>query len=169
MTGSMDDTRLNNLLTEALREIPAPERGLPDAAFDFALKIVPMVNVDLLVKAGDGRTLLAWREDEYGTGWHIPGGIIRLGEMAQDRIHAVADHELAAEVSAEAQPCFVLEQRGKRGHFVSLLYRCKLISSVRDPRLFGDAARPRHGQIAWIEGVPDALYPDHAPYKDWLR
>src|SRR4051812_2311240 len=102
LTWSMEEARLTNLLGEALREIPAPERGLPDAAFSFALKIVPMVNVDLLVKAKDGRTLLAWREDEYGTGWHIPGGIIRLGEMTQDRIHAVADHELAAQVSAEA-------------------------------------------------------------------
>ena len=165
----MDERHLGGLLAKALREIPDPERGLPDPAFAFALKIVPMVNVDLLVKDEGERTLLAWREDEYGTGWHIPGGIIRLGETAQDRIRAVGELELGAKVTAEAQPCFILEQRGERGHFVSLLYRCRMTSPFHRPELFGDPARPTPGQIAWIRGVPDALYPDHTAYADWLR
>lgn len=165
----MNEEHLAKLVTETLREIPDPERGLPDAVFELALKIVPIVNVDLLVRDAEHGTLLAWREDAYGSGWHIPGGIIRLGETARDRVHAVAHHELGAEVVAEPQPCFVLELRGRRGHFISLLYRCEIASSFDEPGLFGDAARPRPGQIAWIPGVPESLYPDHAGYADWLR
>jgi hypothetical protein len=40
-----------------------------------------MINVGLLLKDPTCGTLLTWREDDFRTGWHIPGGIIRLYEL----------------------------------------------------------------------------------------
>lgn len=41
-----------------------PSLGLPEEVFRFASSIVPMINVDLLIKNKQGQTLLTWREDE---------------------------------------------------------------------------------------------------------
>ena len=55
-----------------------PETGLPEEIFMGVSKMTPITNVDLLIKDSKNRCLLAWRDDEYaGTGWHIPGGVIR--------------------------------------------------------------------------------------------
>lgn len=160
-------TSLSKRLTEILNEIPDPRQGLPIAVFEFLLKLTPMVNVDLLIKNED-RTLLTWRQDRFGKGWHVPGGIIRLGEPAAQRIAAVADQELGATVDAEESPCNVLEYVGRRGHFISLLYRCRLTSDFRDPSMLYTGSKPMHGVIAWIAGVPDRLYPSHENYQRWL-
>lgn len=155
-------------LSAILSELPDPRQGLPDPVFDFVLKVTPMINVDLLVKDPGGRTLMTWRDDAYGTGWHIPGGIIRFFEEAAARVSAVAKHELGAEVDAEDRPCDVVQLFIPRGHFISLLYRCKLRSSLRDMKAAHESAQPRHGAIAWIDGVPEKLYPVQTAYKHWL-
>lgn len=166
----MGDGRLTQLLDEALGQIGDPARGLPDPAFAFALEIVPMINVDLLVRDDRGRTLLAWREDAFGRGWHIPGGIIRRDETFADRIRAVADGELGLDVEHEAQPSFVLDvgRRYGRGHFVSLLFHCTPKSSFRRPGLFGDEKLPLPEQLAWFAGAPVDLYPVHREYPAWI-
>ena len=37
-----------------------PRRGLPDDVFLFVSRIVPLVNVDLLIQDDRSRTLLTW-------------------------------------------------------------------------------------------------------------
>ena len=112
--------------------IADPRLGLPKEIFLFASRIVPLINVDLLIQDGAGRTLLTWRDDEFfGTGWHVPGGVIRYKEMAADRIHACAREELGAEVAFEGVPLLVSEHitdNKNRGHANSLLYRCTLLT-----------------------------------------
>jgi len=77
------------------KEIPDPSKGLAEELFSFFSKIVPMVNVDLLIKDEKGRTLLSWRDDPiHGKGWHIPGGIIRFKETLENRILKVAETEI---------------------------------------------------------------------------
>ena len=62
-----------------------PNGGLPEELFLFVSRLVPMVNVDLFISDDQGRVLLTWRDDEiFGAGWHIPGGMIRYKETAQD-------------------------------------------------------------------------------------
>jgi colanic acid biosynthesis protein WcaH len=151
-----------------LERIPDPSSGLPDAVFRFALKIVPMITVDLLVRNEQGEHLLAWREDAYDAGWHIPGGIIRYNESFATRIAAVAENELSATVTWQASPVEVKELFGRRGHFVSLLYLCRLATPVRNDALWFRSGSPRHGQLAWLSNVPADIYRVHATYKDWL-
>src|SRR5262245_30283459 len=114
--------------------IPDPHLGLPPDVFHFATRIVPMINVDLLVQDERGRTLLTWRDDDvFGAGWHVPGGIIRFKETAAQRIAACARDELGAAVTCDPTPMLVSEfitTQRTRGHFISLLYRCTLASDL---------------------------------------
>lgn len=156
-------------LEDVLGNTPDPRQGLPDDVFNFIRKVTPLVNVDLLVRFED-RHLLAWREDEYETGWHIPGGIIRFREAMKTRIDAVASHELGATVHSEEEPCAMNELRHhERGHFISLLFRCELTSELDPARMFAGRGRPRHGSLSWIRGIPNDLYRAQEFYASWLE
>ena len=73
---------------------PEPAAGLPEELFLLVSRLTPLVNVDLLVQDEGLGTLLTWRADEfYGPGWHVPGGIIRYKETAEDCIRATAERE----------------------------------------------------------------------------
>ena len=143
-------------------------QGLPEPVFLLASRLTPMLNVDLLIHDAAGRCLLTWRDDTfYGPGWHVPGGIIRFKERAADRIAAVAAGELGAQVLADAAPCVVREifhsERDVRGHFVSMLYACRLLSLPDERRRCGPGG-PRHGDWAWHTGAPADLIEQHQVY-----
>lgn len=157
------------MMDAALRATPDPSQGLPDEVFRFVLKVTPMISVDLLVRNDRGEHLLAWREDEHGRGWHIPGGIIRYSEPISARIAAVAKAELAATVRHSEQPDEVRQIFYPRGHFIAMLFLCHLDSPVSDQALWHSDGSPRHGQIKWIRGVPSDVYSVHSTYKDWLN
>ena len=72
-------------------QIVDPRVGLPSEIFYFITRLTPMVNVDLLIKDENGRSLLSWRDDKFsGSGWHIPGGIVRYKEKMKNRLNEVA-------------------------------------------------------------------------------
>ncbi|OQW92079.1 MAG: NUDIX hydrolase [Thiotrichaceae bacterium IS1] len=156
---------MNLSLTEHLAAILAsiedPKQGLPQEIFYFISRLTPMINVDLLIKNDSEQTLLTWRADEFfGPGWHIPGGIIRFKEKAETRIQKVAQTELGATVKSEPSPIAINElfapHRDVRGHFISLLYRCSLVSPP-NPDLQCLEDKPQHGQWKWHNRCPDNL------------
>jgi ADP-ribose pyrophosphatase YjhB (NUDIX family) len=156
-------------LENVLANMSDPRSGLSDEVFHFIRRVTPLINVDLLIRR-DGRTLLAWREDEYDKGWHIPGGIVRFREEFHARIEAVALAEIGATVESEAFPCNLSQLRHHpRGHFISLLYRCSLTGEIEPSRIFSGQGKPANGSLSWIEGVPPDLYPAQLFYKDWLE
>ena len=143
--------------------------GLPDEVFQFLLKISPVPNVDLLVRNEDGENLLAWRVGPWGEGWHVPGGIVRHNELLKDRIREVARLELLAEVAPDDVPCSIAQfVKGPRGHFVSLLYRCRITALLPHHRTLRSREVPRHGDLQWIKGMPDRILPVHEVYRPWL-
>src|SRR5579863_6875143 len=115
-----------------------PHLGLPEEIFLFVSRIAPLVNVDLLIQDEAGRTLLTWRDDEFfGTGWHVPGGIIRYKETIADRIQACAKEELGAQVSFDPAPILISEtirDQQNRAHSISLLHRCRLLAPLEGGR-----------------------------------
>jgi colanic acid biosynthesis protein WcaH len=143
-----------------------PRRGLPTEVFHFVSRITPLINVDLLIRDDRARTLLTWRDDEfYGPGWHVPGGIIRYKEAAADRIRACAREELGADISSDPAPLLVLESvrdARTRGHHISLLFRCHLLSPPDQARAASD--RPSSGQWRWHERCPPDLLEAQVPY-----
>jgi ADP-ribose pyrophosphatase YjhB (NUDIX family) len=160
------------LLTALEAWAPEPSAGLPESLFLLVSRLTPLVNVDLLVQVERRGTLLTWREDEfYGAGWHVPGGIIRYKETAEDCIRATAQRELGASVEFDPQPVAVIQaiepRRRERGHFISLLYRCRLTAPPAEALRFTGAA-PQRGQWAWHAHCPPDLIPAQAPYRRFL-
>jgi ADP-ribose pyrophosphatase YjhB (NUDIX family) len=169
MTAMADHTQAMATLDAWVGE---PAGGVPEEFFLFLSRFTPILNVDLLVQDERGRTLLTWREDEtYGAGWHVPGGIIRYKETAEERIRATARRELGADVAFDAEPIaieqFIAPGHRDRAHFVSLLYRCRLLGPP-DAGLEYLAGEPRRDQWAWHEGAPPDLLPVHARYRRFL-
>ena len=152
--------------------IKNPSEGLPEDIFLFITRITPIINVDLLIKNGDHQTLLTWRDDGfYPPGWHIPGGIIRYGETISDRISAVALIELGAEIVFEEDPLAFNEDihpsRKNRGHFISLLYECRLIRSL-DKDIKYEIGTPKPGEWAWHDRCPKDIIPVHEMYRKFI-
>jgi ADP-ribose pyrophosphatase YjhB (NUDIX family) len=148
------------------------QRDLPEDLFLLISRLIPMVNVDLLIKDGQNRTLLTWRDDEiYGAGWHLPGGVIRFRETAADRVREVARAELSAEVIFEPTPLWVAEiihlTRDTRGHSVALLYRCALAGAPREDQEYR-GGQPAAGAWQWHEHCPPDLLPFHRVYERFL-
>jgi ADP-ribose pyrophosphatase YjhB (NUDIX family) len=144
-----------------------PREGLPPDVFLLVSRLTPLINVDLLIQDDGGRTLLTWRDDQcFGAGWHLPGGIIRYQEPAEDRLRACAREELGAEISFDPVPLLVSEtirDRNTRGHFISLLFRCRLLGppdEVRNVR----SDRPAAGDWRWHGGCPPDLLDVQRPY-----
>ena len=151
--------------------VGTPGKGLPHDLFVYLSRLVPLVNVDLLINDESGATLLTWRDDEdYGPGWHVPGGIIRYKETAEARIRATARAELGAEVEFDAEPIgvgqWIEPEKRRRGHFVSLLYRCRLVSAPSEE--LRQRGAPRHGQWAWHGSCPGDLIPEQAGYRKFI-
>ena len=150
---------------------PDARAGLGEPLFLAVSRLVPMVNVDLMIMDDDRRMLLSWRHDNfYGPGWHIPGGVVRFKETLMQRITAAARQELGAQVIADSNPLRVSEMfnasRDTRGHFVSLAYRCRLASELRVELITPGMTSAKPGQCAWFSDWPDQVIPQHHSYRD---
>ena len=157
-------------IDEILKVIEDPKKGLPEEVFLFLTQLTPMVNVELLIKDRLKGTLLTWRHDEfYGPDWHLPGGIIRFKELAETRVKKVAEKELDATVSFLNKPLEINEimnkDRDVRGHFLSLLYECKLTSPLNEANMF-DINSPKNGSWRWFQSCPENLIYQHEIYRD---
>lgn len=152
------------------KQVKNPSQGLPDEIFYFISKLTPMVNVDLLIKDENGRTLLSWRDDEFaGKGWHIPGGIIRFKESLETRVNKVAETEIGAEVNFDPVPIAlnqIICEHDVRGHFISILYKCFLRGTFV-PRNEG-LSREDRGYLMWHDTCPDNLVKVHEMYRDYI-
>jgi colanic acid biosynthesis protein WcaH len=167
------DRELADLAARLLERVEDARAGLPREVFLLVSRLTPLVNVDLLVRNDQGQTLLTWRADEfYGPGWHIPGGIVRFKESFARRLDAVARAELGADVRADPHPLTVREivnpTRDVRGHFISFLYRCELLTSP-DPALEFTSGAPKEGQWYWHDRCPENLIRVQDVYRPYFE
>jgi len=146
---------------------------LPYNLFSYISKITPLINVDLLIRDEKGRTLLSWRNDDFaGTGWHIPGGVIRFKETFASRIKKVAQQEIGAKIKYAPVPLTVVEMihptRAFRGHAISLLYNCSLSGSFV-PKNKG-LTKKDNGYLRWHDKCPGNLILSHKQeYKKYIE
>ena len=155
------------------KNIQDPKKGLPEEIFLLISRISPLINVDLLIKNNNNEILLTWRQkgQVYPEGWHIPGGIIRYKESFSDRIIQVAKIELNCSISFEKKPIAInqimLNQKN-RGHFISLLFRCKAITKLSNQTKYING-NPQVGEWKWHKICPSNLILPHKIYKEFFE
>lgn len=150
--------------------VPNASGGLPDDVFYLISRMTPLINVDLLIVNDQNEKLLTWREDRfYGPGWHIPGGIIRFKETAHQRIVQTAKLELGVEVEFERTPVLVDElinaDRETRGHFISMIYRCRLVSDLNLENRASSLSKAEAGQWIWVKEIPANMIKQQLRFK----
>ncbi|MGA2253951.1 MAG: NUDIX hydrolase [Thermoguttaceae bacterium] len=165
-------TEISNAVGTLDALISSASGGLREDVFLLVSRLLPLVNVDLLVQDESGRTLLTWRDDEfYGPGWHVPGGIIRFQEPLADRIRKTAKIELGTDVEFAPEPIAVREsidpKRQSRGHFVSLLYRCTLLGPPAAELQYRKGV-PAAGQWSWHAVCPPDMIDVHRHYAEFI-
>jgi colanic acid biosynthesis protein WcaH len=168
----MEDEEFERVRRTLEARVPDPRVGLPQDVFLMLSRFVPLVNVDLLIRDDTDRALLTWRDDEFdGPGWHVPGGIIRYKETAEERVRATALTELGVDVEFDPTPVTVqqtiVQERAERGHFVSLGYRCRLRGVPRESLRFASGS-PERGQWAWLDRCPPTLLAIQDCYREFL-
>ena len=163
--------KLDDAITVLDHHIDDPTAGLPDDIFYFISRTTPLVNVDLLIKDEEGRTLLAWRDDMYaGTGWHLPGGIVRYKETFEARVRKVAETEIGTNVAFDPEPVtmnqLIHHKHRNRGHFISILYRCALSRSfVTENR---GLKKNDPGYLQWHVRCPENMIRYHDIYREYI-
>lgn len=141
---------------------------LPESEFLYISSRTPLINVDLFVINEEEEVLLSWRDDEYcGTGWHIPGGIIRHGETMRERLEKTAEVELGFIPVFEVVPCKITEiflEQEYRNHFISHLFKGRCQRA--DVETVEVAVKP--GDLHWFDHYERLVY-SQAPYEEYLK
>ena len=152
------------------KQISDPSSGLPEELFLFISRLTPMVNVDLLIKDENGRTLLSWRDDSFaGAGWHLPGGIVRFKEKLEERVLKVAETEIGTVVEFDPIPVTINQvicKHDTRGHFISILYKC-FLSSKFIPTNTG-LTNTDKGYLMWQDSCPENMVEVHEMYRKYI-
>lgn len=143
---------------------------LPESEFLYISSRTPLINVDMLILDEYGDVLLSWRDDEYcGTGWHIPGGIIRHGETMKERLEITAEREIDFIPVFENSPCKITEiflEQEYRNHFISHLFigRC----NRTDVKMVDQPFSP--GDLQWFDHYPkEGIVYSQGPYREYLK
>lgn len=150
-------------------------KRLGTEGFQFASTLMPVVNVDLIVINEKKEFLLSWRDDPHcGTGWHIPGGCIRLMETAEKRLQKTALAELGTSVETSLEPIKVfeifsrkprkgIEDQRERAHFITLSYLCKAPKGYSIPA--DKSQTGTIGSLKWFSTLPENLLPVQDCYR----
>lgn len=165
----MELTKIIDILESSIQD---PSKGLPEELFLLVSRITPLINVDLLIKNEQNHTLLTWRDDGYyPPGWHVPGGIIRYKETIAERVKAVAKNELGSQVEFDSAPLAVnqviLNTRKTRGHFISLLYQCRLVTQPNESLMCKNNS-PNPNEWMWHASCPTNIIPVHEMYRKFI-
>lgn len=174
-------SRLSDAIAElqsAMDEAGIDNReGLPLNLFVFSTTLRPFINVDLLILSENNQILLSWRSDaHYGTGWQIPGGIIRMMESIDERIQKTAVREIGCEVEYDREPMVVFENiireersglknQLERAHNIALLYKCRVPKGYVIDNI--GCSENDEGYLRWFDKFPEDILECHKPLKKY--
>lgn len=126
--------------------------------------VVPIVNVDLLIKDKEGRILLSWRDDGMFYGWHIPGRIIRFKESLKDAARECWKVEIG-----NIPPDFEfieyfesIHDHDVRGHFITFVFETNNANYL-------DIDYDIAGRVEWFDKCPEDLIPEQRRYKKYFK
>ena len=130
-----------------------------------------MVNIELAIINLKGEVLLTHRNassDIPIAGWHLPGGIIRVGEKLQDRIKKTALDEcgfLPIEHRIIGISETLIEKKIARRHFLSILVVC-----ICETQILPNTISKGSKEMRWFASkeIPVDLIPNHERYREIL-
>ena len=162
--------KMKNLIDDLESYVANPKIGLPEELFYFVGRLTPFVNVDLLVSDTSGNVVYTWRNDEHsGTGWHLPGGIVRFQETFVERVKHVAAKEIGITLDTIEGPCAINQIidvfARERSHFISLLFECTIDEANS---LLLQELNINNQNLLLSSEIPSNLLPTHQIYTDNL-
>jgi colanic acid biosynthesis protein WcaH len=96
---------------------------------------------------------------------------LRYKETISERIRAVAASELGTAVKFKETPLAIKEaihpSRANRGHFISLLYECTLVSPPAEHLKYVKGP-PKPGEWAWHDKCPHNIISCHEMYRQLI-
>ena len=102
----------------------------------------PTVHVDPVIITDDYKVVLALRSEELEEGgkWHLPGGQVLFGETIIEALRRYALNKTGLKVDfyfpSEKESLvgvYANPKRDRRGHFVALVYLCKVVGGEAKP------------------------------------
>jgi uncharacterized protein YaiE (UPF0345 family)/ADP-ribose pyrophosphatase YjhB (NUDIX family) len=148
---------------------------LPPEKFLAAVRSMPLVSFDLLVRDAAGRLLLGRRKNEPARGfWFVPGGIIRKGETLSEAFTRICRDELgqplqlaAARLQGVYEHFYEENAAGVVGvatHYIVLAYELTWRTD------FTDLPLDQHEEYAWFSETVIRDHPRvHANTKAYCR
>jgi colanic acid biosynthesis protein WcaH len=145
-------------------------KKLPKQEFIEAVKRMPLVSFDVIVKNMKGEVLLGLRKNEPARGyWFVPGGIIRKSETLGEAFTRIGADELGVELDlSTAIPHGVFEHfyesnaaeiEGITTHYVVLAYEIELSHPI------SSFPAEQHAEYKWF-AVEELLCQDKVhPYS----
>lgn len=139
----------------AMKPEPKPGEWLAPDDFDTVVRLTPLVAIDLLVQAPDGRVLLGRRVNQPAKGsYFVPGGRISKNETLAAALRRISRAELGVEVRLEDtrfrgvyEHFYATNSRQTPGfgtHYVVLAY-----SLTATPETL-NLPKDQHGEFLWL-------------------
>jgi colanic acid biosynthesis protein WcaH len=143
--------------------------------FENIVRLTPLVAIDVIARARDGRTLLGRRINEPAKNvFFVPGSRITKNESLAAAFRRITREELGVELSIEAArfrgayehmyPTNRFEKEGFGTHYITLAYEIEVALDV--------AALPRdqHGEYVWMSPTELLESPEvHENTKAYFR
>ena len=141
-----------------------PWKGLGKSLFLQSSRIMPLVNVELVIRDSEDRIALLWREasqDVMRPGWHLPGGIVRVGEKISERVLKTAREECG--IAARSYEIVglgetVIDRDMPRRHFISLVVEIRQWELAGEPEV----------NLLFNKEVPSNLITNHRRYREYF-
>ena len=133
---------------------PAPGQWLPPGEFENVIRLTPLISIDFLVRAPDGRVLVGRRKYEPAKNmFFLVGGRITKNESRSAAFRRLTREELGIELPIEQgrflgvydhfYPTNRFERKGFGTHYVVLGYELRL------PAQTASLPTEQHGEYAW--------------------
>lgn len=171
MPGMAFDEQDVQAFSELLAKLRENGWPIPPEAFHAVCETFITNPVELaLTREGEhgAEIFLTHRSDEYFTGWHIPGTVLRPGENAEQALKRLIEHEIGAVVSAPALVRAYDRMKGSgegecpRGQEVARVYHARF--TERHTVKENDAAR-----FFLLDGDMSEVIPLHRPLIQFLQ
>ena len=135
-------------LARLLKKVPAVP-NIPKELFLLIMQKNVPVTIDLAIERGK-KILLTRRNDAYFKGWHFPGSFMSPGETIKQAQKRTALLETGLKIQKSHLLGVSNFIRGKRFHFVSFFFLCRVTGAPKDGAWFLKCPRniiPEHKQL----------------------